>query len=498
MGELRADWRLRLRRGGPDGPVCGAGVLLTQDRMLTCAHVVGEPDARMWVEFAENPAVPPVGARVAPDGWLPGREGPDREDIAVLALDSPRPQASPARLVRTLERGGEVWIGGYSQAFDDGMWLAGRIGGLHGDLVQLDAGSNAEVVRPGFSGAAVQTRGPRPGTEEVVGLVVSWRGDLELDLPTDNDLAFSYMIPVDRIAALVPLVAELSGPDGWDRGLEERLRQWFAGSGQPAVRFGVVPPGTGRDRALQHQLHRAHLVFRGGRTRPEDLVETLVAQLRPPRHQRNAYRDWLLEGGPAPDRTEVGRPATGPVLAVVGLDRAPDPAALVPLLVRVRALGFRLLIVFRSASGAGLDEVADLLLVPALEERAEELLRRAERAEREWTRLHSMVDTASLPPRPAVTAAARRHRLRELRLLPGPHDRLDALKQLLRELRDDLDPPGPGGPTGTGRPADAGGPAGPGEPGDTGRPAGPGGPAGTGPDTGPGTGPRTGCDARRR
>ncbi|MGC5397299.1 S1 family peptidase [Streptomyces sp. DT20] len=440
MGELRADWRLRLRRGGPDGEVCGAGVLLTQDRMLTCAHVVREADARMWVEFAENPGIPPVAARVAPDGWLPGRDGSAREDIAVLALDSPRPQAAPAPLGRRMERGGEVWIGGYSQAFDDGMWLTGRISGLHGAWVQLDAGRNVEVVRPGFSGAAVQTRGEGPHTDRVVGLVVSWRGDLELELPDDNDLAFSYMIPVDRIADLVPLVAELSGPDGWDSGLSERLRDWFTGVDQPAVRVGVVPHGGGRDRTLRHQLHRAHLVHRCGRTRSEELVETLVAQLRPPRHQRNAYRDWLLEGGDEPERSLAGRPAgSGPVLAVIGLDEDPDPGALVPLLARVRTLGFRLLVIFRSGEGAVLEEVARDLLVPALDERAEELVRGTERFEREWVRLNGLLDSASMAPRPDTDAATRRRQLRALRSLADPREQLASLKQLLRELRADLD-----------------------------------------------------------
>ncbi|MFJ2707432.1 trypsin-like peptidase domain-containing protein [Streptomyces sp. NPDC087428] len=442
MGELRADWRLRLRRGGADGPVCGAGVLLTQDRLLTCAHVVGEPDARMWVEFAENPGIPPVAARVAPDGWLPGLDGAAREDIAVLALDSPRPQAAPAPLGRRMERGREVWIGGYSQAFDDGMWLTGRISGLHGAWVQLDAGTNAEVVRPGFSGAAVQTRGEGPHTERVVGLVVSWRGDLELALPTENDLAFSYMIPVDRVAELVPLVAELSGPDGWDSGLSQRLRDWFADGDQPAVRFGVVPHSGGRDRTLEHQLHRAHLVYRGGRTRPEELVGTLVAQLRPPRHQRNEYRDWLLEGGEEPERSVAGRPAgSGPVLAVIGLDEDPDPGALVPVLARVRTLGFRLLIIFRSGRGAALAEVARDLLVPALDERAEELVRRTERFEQERVGLSGLLDSASMVLRPAVDAATRRRQLRALRSLADPREQLSALKQLLRELRGDLDEP---------------------------------------------------------
>lgn len=182
MGELKADWRLRLRQGGADGPVCGAGVLLTQDRALTCAHVVTDPDARIWVEFAENPAIASVGARVAEGGWLP-TVGARGEDIAVLALESPRPHATPATLERRLERGDEVWIGGYARSFADGMWLTGRISGAHGAWIQLDADRNEQVVRRGFSGAAVQVRrGPAGSPERVVGMVVSWRGDLELAL----------------------------------------------------------------------------------------------------------------------------------------------------------------------------------------------------------------------------------------------------------------------------------------------------------------------------
>ncbi|MGW2180829.1 S1 family peptidase [Streptomyces sp. NPDC001732] len=438
MGELRADWRLRLRRGAPDGPVCGAGVLLTQDRALTCAHVVKDPDARMWVEFAENPGIAPVGARVAEGGWLPGL-GATREDIAVLALDSPRPHATPASLDRSLERGREVWIGGYARAFADGMWLTGRIGGVHGAWVQLDAGRNEQVVRPGFSGAAVQVRGgPGGPPERVVGMVVSWRGDRDLALPVDNDLAFSYMVPIDKIAELVPLVAELSGPDGWDHGLARRLRRWFAGGDEPEVRLSVVPHGGGRDRTLRHQLHRAHLVYRGGRTTPEDFVDELVTRLRPPRHRAAAYRDWLLTGGTPPERPPgAGAGGASPTLAVIGLDEDRQPHRLVPLLVRVRALGFRVLVVVRESGGAGVTEVARHLLLPALEERADLLIRRAEDIEREWAALNGLVESASMAPLPRTDAARHRRRLAALRTVEDPHQRLAALRALLRELRAD-------------------------------------------------------------
>ncbi|MCX4734986.1 serine protease [Streptomyces sp. NBC_01363] len=449
MGELKADWRVRLRRGDADGPVCGAGVLLTQDRVLTCAHVVGEPDARIWVEFAENPSIAPVGAHVAEGGWLPGL-GATREDIAVLALESPRPHATPATLERSLERGDEVWIGGYARSFADGMWLTGRISGAHGAWIQLDAVRNEQVVKPGFSGAAVQVRGgPSGSPERVVGMVVSWRGDLDLALPADNDLAFSYMIPVDRIAELVPLVAELSGPDGWDHGLDRRLRRWFAGGDEPAVRFSVVPHGGGRDRTLSHHLHRAHLVYRGGRTTPEHFVDELVTRIRPPRHQVRAYRDWLLAGGTAPRRPTDGEPgSSGPSLAVVGLDEDRQPLRLVPLLARVRELGFRVLVIVRDSGGEETTEVARHLLLPALDERAVELVRRVEDIETEWAGLNGLVESASLSPLPRTGAARRRQQLARLRTVGDPYERLGALRALLRELRADLARRGPAGVTG--------------------------------------------------
>ncbi|MFJ2883487.1 serine protease [Streptomyces sp. NPDC086796] len=461
MGELKADWRLRLRQGGADGPVCGAGVLLTQDRALTCAHVVKEPDARIWVEFAENPAIASVGARVAEGGWLP-TVGARGEDIAVLALESPRPHATPATLERRLERGDEVWIGGYARSFADGMWLTGRISGAHGAWIQLNADRNEQVVRRGFSGAAVQVRrGPAGSPERVVGMVVSWRGDLELALPADNDLAFSYMIPIDKIAEHIPLVAELSGPDAWDHGLDRRLRRWFAGSEEPAVRFSVVPHGGGRDRTLGHHLHRAHLVYRGGRTTPEEFADELITRLRIPRHQARAYRDWLLVGGTPPHRPDDGEPggagpgaprpdragprepgvirAKGPSLAVIGLDEDRQPLRLVPLLARVRELGFRLLVIVRGSGGEEVTEVVRQLLLPALDERADLLTRRVEGIETEWAALNGLVESASLSPPPRATAARRRHQLARLRALDDPYERLTALRALLRELRADLE-----------------------------------------------------------
>lgn len=148
MGELRADWRLRLRRGDANGPVCGAGVLIAPDTALTCAHVVRDPDDVMWVEFAENREIEPVAARVAEGGWLPGPDG-QGEDVALLRLESPRPQARPATLEPRMWAGLQVYATGYAKGFEDGMALHGTIGGVSGEWVQVDA-----VHRRGSSAGA--------------------------------------------------------------------------------------------------------------------------------------------------------------------------------------------------------------------------------------------------------------------------------------------------------------------------------------------------------
>ncbi|MGW0844869.1 S1 family peptidase [Streptomyces sp. NPDC002787] len=500
MGELRADWRLRLRRGGAHGPICGAGVLVDQYTALTCAHVVRDPDAVMWLEFAENGDLEPVSARVAPGGWLRGsgegeeggggRDGEGRrggEDIAVLRLDSPRPQARPARLEPRLWGGMEVYATGYAAGFDDGMTLWGRVSGVSGELVQLDAVTKAEVVRKGFSGAAVCTRPDEGRPARVVGLVVSWRGDMRAVLPENNRLAFSYLIPVGRIAELSPLIKELSSDHAWDHGFEERLTRWFEDPDEEPVKITVVPPGSGKDRSLRHLLHRAHLVYRrggtsrssgaesgGGSSRP-DLADHALGHIAFPPGQYLAYWDWLLGTrprppqappptspqaptfAPAPAPTPTPAPAPtpahapaptpvfepsllpgGPVTVVVdGLDEEPEPGPLIELLGRLRSLGFRLLIVFRHEGGTGWNAARDELLRPGLLGHADALLARLEHEEFSRAVRYGVVDSASLGSM-TETADRRRGERRLVDETADPQQRLARLRVLIRTLRADL------------------------------------------------------------
>ncbi|MER5990857.1 S1 family peptidase [Streptomyces viridosporus] len=434
MGELRADWRLRLRREDANGPVCGAGVLVDQYTALTCAHVVRHPDAVMWLEFAENSTLEPVAARVMPGGWLP--ECASGEDVAVLRLDSPRPQARRAPLEPRLWGGMEVYATGYAEGFDDGMSLWGRIGGASGERVQLDAVTRAEVVRAGFSGAAVCTRPQEGRPTRVVGLVVSWRGDLGRLLPEDNRLSFSYLIPLDRIAELSPLIKELISPHAWDHGFEERLTRWFDDPDEDPVKITVVPPGSGRDRSLRHLTHRAHVVHRGGASRP-DLIDHALDQVTFPAGEYLAYWDWLRGAKPPPARAADRAPVRPVTVLVDGLDEEPRPGPLIDVLARLRLFGFRLLLVFRHEGGPGWTASRDRLLRPALLRHADMLLDRLRRAEFSRAIRRDVVDSASLG---SVTETADRHRatLRLIEDVRDPQQQLTRLRALIRTLRADL------------------------------------------------------------
>ncbi|MBL3671171.1 trypsin-like peptidase domain-containing protein [Streptomyces sp. M2CJ-2] len=434
MGELRADWRLRLRREDAHGPICGAGVLVDQYTALTCAHVVRHPDTVMWLEFAENSGLEPVSARVLPGGWLP--EGESGEDVAVLRLDSPRPQARRALLEPRLWGGLEVYATGYAEGFDDGMSLWGRIGGASGERVQLDAVTKSEVVRAGFSGAAVCTRPQEGRPARVVGLVVSWRGDLGELLPEANRISFSYLIPIGRIAELSPLIRELISPQAWDHDFEERLTRWFDDPDEDPVKITVVPPGSGKDRSLRHLLHRAHVVHRGGASRP-DLVDHALDQVTFPAGEYLAYWDWLRGAKPPPAQSADRAPVRPVTVLVDGLDEEPRPGPLIELLARLRVFGFRLLLVFRHEGGPGWAGSRDRLLLPALLHHADTLLERLELVEFSRAIRRDIVDSASLG---SVTETADRHRAarRLIDEVRDPQQQLARLRALIRALRADL------------------------------------------------------------
>ncbi|MYS49099.1 trypsin-like serine protease, partial [Streptomyces sp. SID6013] len=191
-------WAVRIR--GADGEIAGAGILLTPDRVLTCAHVVDRAAARLTAEFvgAADHSVPAVPARVDGTNYVPetlDADGDPSGDVALLRLERPRPVEETVRLHRLSAPGREVRMYGFPYAHNGGIWFRSTVvGGCGRDgQVQLSPVSPGELASPGCSGAGVADS----RTGEVIGMVLS--GQLD-----QHGNRFSFMSPAETIARHLP------------------------------------------------------------------------------------------------------------------------------------------------------------------------------------------------------------------------------------------------------------------------------------------------------
>ncbi|MFH8348808.1 tetratricopeptide repeat protein [Streptomyces sp. NPDC018045] len=266
-------WRVRLFQGERrDAPPLGAGVLLPDGLVLTCAHVVlaarrtaaaggrpGDPPTPLSDVFAEFPcalpAVPrPVAAQVLTRHLRPPT-GQFGADIALLRL-AEQPPVEPAVLHRQVPALGEqVHTVGYPRDLPGGEHITARLMGRGGpgrfpEWVQLDPETAPYVVRHGFSGSGVvhdRTRG-------VIGILVHQYGTAQFPVPSSH----AYMIPTEtvlghladeKIKLRATGARAVSGsirlvPGAADPERALGLRRWIArwlGDGGPAA-----GPATGR------------------------------------------------------------------------------------------------------------------------------------------------------------------------------------------------------------------------------------------------------------
>ncbi|MGX1885284.1 S1 family peptidase [Streptomyces sp. NPDC055287] len=202
-------WRVRLRSAGPRGQVLGAGVLLGDGLVLTCAHVIriaGTDDHQPSV----NVEFPGSGgdshclrATVVPSHWVP-RADDHSGDLALLRLAGPPPVASHA----TLHRLPTIWnrrvhFAGYPSRITGGKWAEALIkgpGGPGDEWVQIDPVTEADTLMRRFSGAGVVDN----RTGRVIGIVVS-----KLDSEREGaHYRHGYMIPTGTIVKHLDLVRE--------------------------------------------------------------------------------------------------------------------------------------------------------------------------------------------------------------------------------------------------------------------------------------------------
>ncbi|MBZ6286971.1 trypsin-like peptidase domain-containing protein [Streptomyces olivaceus] len=389
-------WAVRIR--GADGEIAGAGILLTPDRVLTCAHVVDRTADRMTAEFvgAADRSVPAVPARLDGDAYVPETRDADGDpsgDVALLRLERPRPAEDPVRLRKLSTSTREVRMYGFPYEHNGGIWFrATAVGGCGRDgQVQLVPASPGELASPGCSGAGVADS----DTGEVIGMVLSGQEDR-------HGNRFTFMSPADTIVGHLPrlesVTTGLSGldprlrstsddvvPGLLDEPFAQRLAAWLSDDGS-RVKISVVRHG---DAARESTLRRA-ITLADRESRPPVSVDR--AFLDPPGTvpsvgghdlavhasgrtsariaERIAERMglWQRPEDPPLDRVRAAKGTLN--LVVVGVDEAVDPPAVLDLLAVLRAGGSRLLLVFRTDGDCCRRARDQLLVRPARERRA--------------------------------------------------------------------------------------------------------------------------------
>ncbi|MFB7653709.1 MULTISPECIES: trypsin-like peptidase domain-containing protein [unclassified Streptomyces] len=135
------------------GKVAGAGFLVAEDLLCTCAHTVGgaePPDEPVEFDFPLIKGRPRMRATVA--SWRPGGA-----DVALLRLDGPVEGARPAPLID----GAGVWghgfrTMGFPAGAGQGLWAYGTLrAGQGAGWVQMEADEPGPPIAKGFSGGPV-------------------------------------------------------------------------------------------------------------------------------------------------------------------------------------------------------------------------------------------------------------------------------------------------------------------------------------------------------
>ena len=189
-----------------DGRVIGAGFLVSQRHILTCAHVISQA-----LNLPDTPADPPQEAisldfpLLAPRTlltasvvqWCPPLSD-GRGDIAGLELQADPPPG--AAMVRFAEAS-DVWkhdfrAFGFPAGNDDGVWATGRLLDRQATdwLMIEDIKAQGFAVAPGFSGTPVWDE----LLQGIVGMVVAASRPI--------DLKAAFVLPLDVLMAAWPLI----------------------------------------------------------------------------------------------------------------------------------------------------------------------------------------------------------------------------------------------------------------------------------------------------
>jgi hypothetical protein len=131
-------WRARV-----DGRSRGAGVLLDERHVLTCAHVAGDANEQVPVRSAACRPEWSIAARVAPGSPVYQDNGTRRGDVALLVLDEATACGVHTRLWCAPSSGGRVRAHGFPRTEPYGIPVDAELagdGGRGGELGVLHDG----------------------------------------------------------------------------------------------------------------------------------------------------------------------------------------------------------------------------------------------------------------------------------------------------------------------------------------------------------------------
>lgn len=205
-------WRVRV--DDEEGSPCGAGVLLDDRHVLTCAHVVryagaapGGTTSRVRISSVACRPEWTVTARVAPGTWVHDHET-QRGDVALLELDEPAGCGTRTTLWKAPISGGTVQVYGFPHDEPFGMGADARLAGSGhrqgewGLLKRMREGD--PWIERGYSGAgAMAVGGEFDG--HVIGIVVA-------DY-VNGDAKAAWMLPTETILTYLPRIEEFTGGD---------------------------------------------------------------------------------------------------------------------------------------------------------------------------------------------------------------------------------------------------------------------------------------------
>ncbi|WP_405918195.1 trypsin-like peptidase domain-containing protein [Streptomyces sp. NBC_00728] len=385
-------WRVRV--DDEHGSPCGAGVLLDDRHVLTCAHVVrfagAAPGGTTSQVRITSVACRPEWTRtahVAMSTWVHDHST-QRGDVALLELDEPTDCGTRTRLWKAPISGGTVQVYGFPHDEPFGMGADARLAGSGhrrgewGLLKRLREGD--PWIEPGYSGAgAMAVGGEFDG--HVIGIVVAdyVNGDAKAAWMLPTETILTYLPGIEEFTGgsrnneLGPLHGELPGNvlgDPLRLALTQELTRLLDSDWSGTVVVGTGGTTAVGDSWLVRLVRTADPAARAGVSdaeltgAPGDTVLGLgTFDAAYDAHGKSVAdvsgyltdRFGLSGGDPQDVRRQLLRREPAACLVVGGVDRAQDPEALLrellgQLAARARSRGVRLVLGFEGVPPAGL------------------------------------------------------------------------------------------------------------------------------------------------